>query len=244
MVVQQPGAVRDPGARALVCGIVPPLADTYYPRQQSGPNLTGLLRPGETVVLVHGTETHVAPAAQGGSGKTQLAVEFARTVVQTRAVELLVWVTAASRESVITSFAQAANAVDAAQADEDAEAAAARFVSWLARTRQDWAVVLDDLAALSDLAELWPAGPYGRVLITTPLPAMAFDRFSSPHARPQIVPVCATDPSPAISRTSATLNWLMELLAASAARCARADRPGWKALDSSSPPASRSGQRS
>jgi hypothetical protein len=54
----------------------------------------------------------------------------------------------------------------------------------------------------------------------------------------------AAGPSPTISRTSATLDWPMELLAASAARCARADRPGWKALDSSSPPASRSGQRS
>jgi hypothetical protein len=42
----------------------------------------------------------------------------------------------------------------------------------------------------------------------------------------------AADPSPAISRTSATLDWLMELLAASAARCAgrpaRVEGPGFQ----------------
>ena len=117
----------------------------------------------------------MAPAAQGGTGKTQLAVEFAHAMWNTRAVEILVWVTAASRESVITGFAQAANTVDASQPDEGAETAAARFVSWLARTRRPWALIIDDLAELSDLEELWPAGASGRVLITTRLPATAFE---------------------------------------------------------------------
>jgi hypothetical protein len=36
----------------------------------------------------------------------------------------------------------------------------------------------------------------------------------------------------------------MALLAASAVRCARAERPGWNALASSTAPTSRSGQRS
>src|SRR6516225_7765070 len=91
-----------------------------------------------------------------------------------RAVEVLIWVNASSRESVITGFAQAANTVDASQPDEGAETAAARFVSWLANTRRPWALVLDDLAELSDLEELWPTGSSGRVLITTRLPASAF----------------------------------------------------------------------
>ena len=117
----------------------------------------------------------LAPAAQGGTGKTQLAVEFAHAMWNTRAVEVLVWVTAASRESVVTGFAQAANMVDASLPDEGAEAAAARFVSWLAHTRRPWALILDDLAELSDLEDLWPAGASGRVLITTRLPAAAFE---------------------------------------------------------------------
>jgi len=157
---------------------VPPLADTYYPREQSGPDLASSVRAGETVVLIHGEETGEAsrvPAAQGGTGKTQLAVEFTHAMWNTRAVEILIWVNAASRESVITGFAQAANTVDAAQPDEGAETAAARFVSWLAHTRRPWALVIDDLAELSDLEDLWPSGASGRVLITTRLPASAFE---------------------------------------------------------------------
>ncbi|HEX3190754.1 MAG TPA: tetratricopeptide repeat protein [Streptosporangiaceae bacterium] len=178
MVTQQAGTVTSSGSGVLLSGTVPPLADAYYPREQSGPDLISSLRPGQTVVLVHGEETGQAarvPAAQGGTGKTQLAVEFTHAMWNNRTVEILIWVNAASRESVITGFAQAANTVDASQPDEGAETAAARFVSWLAHTRRPWALVIDDLAELSDLEDLWPAGASGRVLITSRLPASAFE---------------------------------------------------------------------
>jgi tetratricopeptide (TPR) repeat protein len=158
-----------PPSGVLLCGSVPPLADSYYPRPETGPGLADRLRPGETVALVHGTETDVAPAVQGGTGKTQLAVEFAHAMWRSRAVEVLVWVTATSRESVLAGFAQAANAVDASQPDEDAEAAAARFVAWMAHTRRPWALIIDDLAEPADLQDLWPAGAGGRIVITTGL---------------------------------------------------------------------------
>ena len=85
------------GPRVLLSGTVPPLADAYFPRELA---LDGALRPGETAVLVHGGQTELAPAAQGGTGKTQLAVEFAHAVWNRAAVEVLVWVNAASRDSV------------------------------------------------------------------------------------------------------------------------------------------------
>src|SRR5256885_12410978 len=175
MVTQQAGTVSSSGSGVLLSGTVPPLADAYYPREQSGPDLAGSMGPGETVVLIHGEETAQGPAAQGGTGKTQLAVEFTHAMWNTRAVEILIWVNAASRESVITGFAQAANTVDASQPDEGAETAAARFVSWLAHTRRPWALVIDDLAELSDLEDLSPAGASGPVLITSRLPASAFE---------------------------------------------------------------------
>jgi tetratricopeptide (TPR) repeat protein len=178
MVTQQAGTVTSSGSGVLLSGTVPPLADAYHPREQSGPDLASSMRPGQTVVLVHGEESGQAsrvPAAQGGTGKTQLAVEFTHAMWNTRTVEILIWVNAASRESVITGFAQAANTVDASQPDEGAETAAARFVSWLAHTRRPWALVIDDLAELSDLEDLWPSGASGRVLITSRLPASAFE---------------------------------------------------------------------
>ena len=117
MVTQQTGTVATSGSGVLLSGTVPPLADAYYPREQSGPDLASSVRAGETVVLIHGEEAGQAsrvPAAQGGTGKTQLAVEFTHAMWNTRTVEILIWVNAASRESVITGFAQAANTVDAA----------------------------------------------------------------------------------------------------------------------------------
>ena len=183
MVTQQAGTVTSSGSGVLLSGIVPPLADAYYPREQSGPDLASSLRTGEAAVLIHGEETGEqasrAPAAQGGTGKTQLAVDFTHAMWNTRTVEILIWVNAASRESIVTGFAQAANTVDASQPDEGAETAAARFVSWLAHTRRPWALVIDDLAELSDLEDLWPSGASGRVLITSRLPASAFEEAAA-----------------------------------------------------------------
>src|SRR5439155_25591797 len=64
-----------------------------------------------------------------------------------------------------------------------AEAAAGRFTGWLAHTRRPWALILDDLASLADLDDLWPAGPAGQVVITTSLPGAVFP------AGPRIAPV-------------------------------------------------------
>jgi tetratricopeptide (TPR) repeat protein len=173
VVAQQAGSPPHPPI--LLSGIVPPLADPFYPRQETGPGLATGLRPGQIVVLapgelIKGEQRVPAPAAQGGTGKTQLAVEFAHTLWGSKAVEVLVWVTATSRESVITGLAQAAASVGAGGLDDTAELAAARFTSWLAHTSQPWAVIIDDLVKTSDLDGLWPAGPAGQVVITTRLP--------------------------------------------------------------------------
>ena len=157
MVAERAGA--PPPSGVLVSGIIPPLADTYFQRLETGTDLKAGLFPGETVVLTHGEETETAPAAQGGTGKTQLAVEFTHTLRNDRAVDVLVWVTAATREALVAGFAQAARAVGAGDPDADAVAAAGRFTAWLGRTERRWALILDDLADVADLEGLWPAGP-------------------------------------------------------------------------------------
>jgi tetratricopeptide (TPR) repeat protein len=158
----------------LVSGIIPPLADAYFQRLETGTSLQAGLFPGQTVVLTHGEETETAPAVQGGTGKTQLAVEFTHTLRNDRAVDVLVWVTAATREALVSGFAQAAGAVGAADPDSGAASAAVSFTAWLSRTGRRWALILDDLADVADLEGLWPAGPNGQIVITTRLPAAAF----------------------------------------------------------------------
>jgi tetratricopeptide (TPR) repeat protein len=173
VVAQQPRTSANPGI--LLSGIVPPLADPYDTRTETGPELAGGLQPGEAVVLVHGEESDAAAVATGGTGKTQLAVEFAHAMWNGRLVEVLVWVTATNAEAVLTGFAQAAHMVDAGPPGEGAEAAAARFVAWLAHTKRPWALIIDDLGDLADMQRLWPSGASGRTLITTRLPAESFE---------------------------------------------------------------------
>jgi len=172
VVAQRAGT--PPPAEMVLSGIIPPLADSYFQRQETGIDLKAGLFPGETAVLIHGEETAAAPAAQGGTGKTQLAVEYTHALRSARAVDVLVWVIAASREAVVAGFAQAASAVGADDPDADALAAAGRFTAWLARTERRWALILDDLADLADLEGLWPTGPNGQIVITTRLPGAAF----------------------------------------------------------------------
>jgi tetratricopeptide (TPR) repeat protein len=190
VVAQQPRTSANPGI--LLSGIVPPLADPYDTRTETGPDLAGSLQPGEAVVLVHGEESDAAAVATGGTGKTQLAVEFAHAMWNGRLVEVLVWVTATNAEAVLTGFAQAAHMVDAGPPGEGAEAAAARFVAWLAHTKRPWALIIDDLGDLGDMQRLWPSGASGRTLITTRLPAGSFEAMDI-----RVVPV------PGLSRREA-----------------------------------------
>ena len=151
----------------VLSGAVPPLAEFFHARQETGFGLADGLRPGETIALIP------AMLGVGGTGKTQLAVGFAHAMWSARAVDLLVWVAASSRASVVASYAQAAADLDlltSAEAHElTADVTAQRFLSWLRRTERRWAVMLDGVASPADLDGLWPQGPAGQVLVTSRL---------------------------------------------------------------------------
>ena len=208
MVAQR--AETRPSQGTLVAGVIPPLADPYFERAESGPGLASSLFPGQTAVLTHGADTETAPTAQGGTGKTQLAVEFARMLWSTRAVDVLVWVPAGTREAVVAGFAQAAGRGGADDPDADALAAASRFAAWLARTERRWALVLDDVTDPAALAGLWPSGRGGRTVITTRLPGTAFSgaALGGAHAAPnglRVIPVGGFSRREALSYLSAGL---------------------------------------
>jgi len=152
----------------VLSGVVPPLADSYLPRAETGFGLTDGLRPGETIVLARKEGAGLEQATEG-IGKTQLAVGFAHAAWNAGGVDLLVWVPAGSRESIVASYAQAAGELDEDRQGEIADAAAARLLDWLARTQRRWLLVLDDLQSAADLEGLWPRGRTGQVLVTTRL---------------------------------------------------------------------------
>jgi tetratricopeptide (TPR) repeat protein len=157
-------------------GTVPALADGFSARLETAPDLAAALPAGAAVALV--PDRAAAPAVFPGpvanpdaqhwlrsSGKTQLAAAFAESLWQSGRVDLLVWIEATSRGSVLSGYAAATASATGRDQASSSESVAAQFLSWLGETSRSWLVVLDDLADPANLDGLWPTGPAGRVLV-------------------------------------------------------------------------------
>ncbi|MFI0469160.1 tetratricopeptide repeat protein [Saccharopolyspora sp. 5N102] len=106
----------------------------------------------------------------GGVGKTQLAAAFAEQCWTHKQVDLLVWISAETREAIVSGYATANAEIGETTnaADRDVEQDARRFLAWLAQTPRRWLIVLDDLQDPGELRDLWPPQtPAGRTLVTT-----------------------------------------------------------------------------
>jgi tetratricopeptide (TPR) repeat protein len=176
-------------------GVTPPLAEGFITRPETAPGLPGAVVPGSLVVLVNSEPGQPATSC----GKSQLAVHTAEALWRSGRLELLAWIDARSRASVLTGYLQAAAALGIELAGR-AEQVAGRFTAWLAATTRSWLLVLDDLGDQASIDGLWPRGPAGTVLITTRDPD-ALGGASSHHA-PQVLPVGAFS-------TREALNYLM-----------------------------------
>jgi hypothetical protein len=142
---------------------VPPLAEGFIARPETVPGLEAALVPGATVALVSGHEA--AGGALGSCGKTQLAAYVTEALQRSRSVDVLIWVSAHSRASVLAGYEQAAAKLGL-DYGADAEAVAARVMAWMGGTSRPWLIVFDDLRDAADLDGLWPVGTAGRALIT------------------------------------------------------------------------------
>ncbi|MCZ4098057.1 FxSxx-COOH system tetratricopeptide repeat protein [Streptomyces sp. H39-C1] len=113
-------------------------------------------------------------SGMGGVGKTQMAAAYARQAWEL-GVGLLVWVNAATRDGVVSAYADAALRLELPLADPaDPEGAAREFLAWAETTTERWwLVVLDDVRGAGDLRSLWPAAGVsaagGQVVVTTRL---------------------------------------------------------------------------
>jgi tetratricopeptide (TPR) repeat protein len=150
-----------------VCsGSVPQLADRFSARPETAPDLSAAFAGSRSIALVPWRADDAGWSRI--CGKTQLAAFYAESLWQARAVDLLVWIDASSRAALLAGYAEAAAAVTGTRSADPAKSVAASFVAWLAATQVRWLVVLDDLADGAMLAELWPAGRTGQLLVTAP----------------------------------------------------------------------------
>ena len=180
-------------------GRVPPCAEGFIARAETVPGLEAALVPGASVALVGGGAAGGVRGWPGGCGKTQFAAHLAGRLLRSPGVDLLAWVAAASRASVLSGYGQAAAQLGLDHGG-DAEAVAARFLAWLEGTSRPWLVVLDDLRDAADLDGLMPAGTAGRVLIT------AADTAAVPaEHRMQVLPVPAFSTREALNYLSGRL---------------------------------------
>jgi tetratricopeptide (TPR) repeat protein len=149
-------------------GEVPPLAEGYTDRPDTARGIVEMLVPGKTVALVPGSAFAEGPSNWlGACGKTQIAVIIAESLWRSGAIDVLMWIPATSRESVLSVYVEASASAFGIAPTGTAESVAARLVSWLSTTDQRWLVVLDDLQDPADLDGLWPEGSSGRVLVTS-----------------------------------------------------------------------------
>ncbi|WP_282797579.1 tetratricopeptide repeat protein [Streptomyces sp. CC224B] len=149
-------------------GVIPPAARSYQHRAESH-SLRATADGGGTTVLTQ------LLTGMGGVGKTQLAADYARAAWSDTSTEggldVLVWIAASDRSSIVTGYAQAG--IELCRADpSDLEQAARSFLAWLtpkaAAKPCRWLIVLDDVTDPDDLKGLWPpTSLHGRTLVTT-----------------------------------------------------------------------------
>src|SRR5215469_2160696 len=186
----------------LLSGPIPPLADAYTPRQETGLGLAASMVAGETAVLVPtDDEAGKSLGGLGGTGKTQLAAAVAHVLWQQRTLDLLVWVNPTGRDAVLTTYAQALRDIGEPASGTDPELAAGQFLAWLAETDRPWLVVFDDLSDPAILDGLWPRGTRGRVLVTSRQPDTALRGL-----HPRVLPVGTFSPREALSYLSTKLH--------------------------------------
>jgi tetratricopeptide (TPR) repeat protein len=209
-----PGGRATPRRRAwpVQSGTIPFPADGLAERPETGPRPWDALRPGATVIL--GPADPGGQDGPGGTGKTRLAAALAEQLWAAGQLDLLAWLDAGSRDSMVSGYARALADIRVAAAPGQPEAAAARFLAWLAATGRRWLVVLDGLADPADADGLWPHGPAGQVLVTTglaglrppPVPPAPADRAAPPAREHVAIGVAPFSQREALSYLAARLN--------------------------------------
>ncbi len=106
----------------------------------------------------------------GGIGKTQIAVEYAYRYRDFYSAVL--WVSASSREAVISDFVMLAALLDLPeQYEQDQDIVIAAVKRWLA-SNSTWLLILDNVDDLQIIVEFLPTQSTGKVLLTTRLQAL------------------------------------------------------------------------
>ncbi|HEX6343083.1 FxSxx-COOH system tetratricopeptide repeat protein [Umezawaea sp.] len=152
---------------------VPPSPADHHQDRRAYALLVDALASGRAAMVVGAPQrAGVVVSGMGGVGKSQLAARHAWSVWADPVVDMAVWVSALSRDAIVTTYADAATRVlvqqDPQIADRPPEQAAIRFREWLASTSRRWLIVLDDVQDPAHLRGLDPPpSASGQVVVTS-----------------------------------------------------------------------------
>ena len=105
----------------------------------------------------------------GGIGKTQIAVEYAYRSREKETYTHILWINAASAETMIASFIAVAELIPAlsAQHEKDQSKLVAAVIRWLEESQHPWLLIVDNADELIIVPEYLPHRGNGSILLTT-----------------------------------------------------------------------------
>ena len=132
----------------------------------------------EIETALHENEDTVDPAiiillGMGGSGKTQLALEYCRRTQESKKYNAIFWVDASSPSSIARGFGEIEKIIFGTKRElADAEASIRNVTDAISRWRTSWLIVFDnfDQPRLFDgrnMRDYFPRGKRGAILFTT-----------------------------------------------------------------------------
>ena len=110
-------------------------------------------------------QSRVALSGLGGMGKSETAAEYAHRHLEEYLYSF--WVTAHSRESLISGFVTLAGLLKLTEADAQDQMRALESVKGWLGSHRDWLLILDNADDLAMVSEFIPSGKNGHILLTT-----------------------------------------------------------------------------
>ena len=111
----------------------------------------------------------------GGIGKTQIAAEYAYRVREQTPHAHILWISAASEEAIMNSFATLAEWLPSVKirAEKDLHTLVATIIRWFEQCPDHWLLIFDNADDLSFVQQYFPKQGNGSVLLTTRAHAVA-----------------------------------------------------------------------
>jgi len=175
-------AAREPGADAFpsltaatdttLAHPGAPLWNVPYPRSPFFTGCEHILRYLHDMPVINKAMASTQPqviSGLDGSGKTQIAIEYAYRYRDEYTAVL--WVNAASREILTSDFASIAHLLDLPEKDQPNQNIAAKAARQWLQTATGWLLIFDNVSVMNMVHEFLPSGARGHILMLSPTPA-------------------------------------------------------------------------